>query len=337
MKIISIKYGGNEKVFRTENGHVLGNPMPDSHSAVKSTGTQGRPSYADYMRVYRDTLTPIERVVTSMTCGAVGLFANQMLLTAAPIVELSPRTTSLGFAFYKCYALQYLPDLICNAWGNIRYFDYFCALLEDQEDESDGNLKEILRSMTGHVGLLAFPNIDLSFGVTFQFAFAGQGFQMVGDLDLSSALDVSSMFYRCENLESVGVITFGDADVVADELFAECYSLESIGEIDFTNLTGMYLFIGCETLKRVGVAGIISRDLSFEHSPLLEDETLLALCYHTGLGDNVLYFNEDLSAKADQYVKFDGNTLVWCESTDPETQGTLADFMTGKGWSLVFV
>lgn len=331
MNIFSINYG-KKNVFDAYSGKSLSSPIYDSFLALVSIGDENG-SYENYNKVWPETLEPIARVNTHGEYGAVGLFANQALLKSAPDVTLSPIASSLAFAFTQCYALNTLPLLSSVNWHSVTNFSGFCAL----SNRENTDVIRVIEESGGSVGLSEFPALDLSHAELLINAFAYQSFLMVPDLVLTNAVTVRGMFYGCERLMSVGPISFGDTDVDADDFFSDCHGLDNISEIDFTHLIGTGFFTGCEMLRRVGVAGIISHDLSFADSPLLEDETLLALCYHTTLGEGTLAFNNALSAKANQYVKFDGETLVWCESTDPETQGTLASFMTSKGWSLVFV
>ena len=90
--------------------------------------------------------------------------------------------------------------------------------------------------------------------------FQGTNFKYIdiSDWDVSNVTNMMSMFFRCEELESVGDISKWDVSNVTNMgvMFFKCEELESVGDIskwDVSKVTNMsYMFAFCKKLESVG-------------------------------------------------------------------------------------
>lgn len=128
-----------------------------------------------------------------------------------------------------------------------------------------------------------------------------------------------------------------------DSMFSLCASLVTIPRLNISGCTDpmnlQYIFNGCYLLETVGWEGDIKASLSIEDSPVLSDATILSTCYNLFDGAvQDLRLNSALSAKASQNIKLNATAdgLEFCDAADPDTIGTLNDYVTAKGWNLYF-
>ena len=76
----------------------------------------------------------------------------------------------------------------------------------------------------------------------------------ISDWDVSNVTNMNSMFYRCEELKSVGNISGWDVSNVTDmsSMFYDCtYFNQNISSWDVSNVIGMsYMFTWCESFNQ---------------------------------------------------------------------------------------
>lgn len=151
-------------------------------------------------------------------------------------------------------------------------------------------------------------------------------------------------FKNCINL-----ITAPDMDTSGGYAFADmfngCSHLVTVPRLNISGNSGtpenlFRIFQGCTRLENIGWEGDINASLDISSSAALDDATILSTCYHlySGAGAQTLRLNSALSAKAAEYVKLNaaGDGIVFCDSTDPDTVGTLNDYVIAKSWTLLF-
>ena len=149
-------------------------------------------------------------------------------------------------------------------------------------------------------------------------------------------------FYNC-----AGLITAPDMDTSGGYAFASmfegCLNLASVPRLNISGTTDplnlQYIFKGCGRLETIGWEGDIKASLSLSDCALLSDATILSTCYnlYDGAGQD-LRLNTALSAKATQNIKLNATAdgLEFCDASDPDTIGTLNDYVTAKSWNLYF-
>ena len=98
-------------------------------------------------------------------------------------------------------------------------------------------------------------------------------------------------------------------------------------------------FRNCAALENVRFSGTLKTDVDLHYSPMLTIESVLSICYSMGYVSRQLRLSSSISSYANEYVKVNatGDGLVLTSASDPECLGTLAQYATGKGWSMVFV
>lgn len=150
-------------------------------------------------------------------------------------------------------------------------------------------------------------------------------------------------FYNC-----AGLITAPDMDTSGGYAFADmfngCSHLVTIPRLNISGNSGtpenLYrIFQGCTRLETIGWDGDIKASLNMEDCAALSDATILATCYalYDGAGQT-LTLNTALSAKGAQNIKLNATAdgLEFCDAADPDTIGTLNDYVTAKSWTLQF-
>ena len=101
--------------------------------------------------------------------------------------------------------------------------------------------------------------------------------------DVSNVTNMTYMFYKCDELKSVGDLSKWDVSNVTDMsgMFYKCDELESIGDIskwDVSNVKSMRgMFYGCKELKSIGdisnwnVSNVRHHDYMFDYCPIKEE------------------------------------------------------------------
>ena len=162
-------------------------------------------------------------------------------------------------------------------------------------------------------------------------------------LSTSDKLIWADCFKNCINL-----ITAPDMDTSGGYAFADmfngCSHLVTIPRLNISGNSGtpenLYrIFQGCTRLETIGWESDIKASLNMEDCSALSDATILATCYalYDGAGQT-LTLNTALSAKGAQNIKLNATAdgLEFCDAADPETIGTLNDYVTAKSWTLQF-
>lgn len=351
MKIVQISYnkGGSSQEFVTRPGVKLNSlpylsasmalvddeeemPMSDAYELLKSI----YPELLSYNKV---------TVPGSDVYGAVGLFLEQLFLTEAPAVTLAAGTKNLSWMFGQCYRLQVVPSIdwedgvIPDGLILSCMFSLGGDVLGLSTADNYANL--LLRDLGYTTGLSSITSVMplIAKAKRCEYMFAMQPRISVSQVTFSYEGEVSAaaMFAACPFTEFGEIIIADATTVIVEGFFSGCTELTTVGRIDFTRLRGIKsMYSGCTALTHIDVTGVIDEDLNMSSCANLDDATLLAICYATAQSEGTLTFNTALSAKAENHVKFGDGTLIFCESTDPESQGTLASFMTLKGWILAF-
>lgn len=350
MKIVQISYnkGGSSQEFVTRPGVKL-NSLPYVASIMVLEPEKEIPesdAYELLKSIYPEMLSYNKVTVPSSDVhGAVGLFLEQFFLTAAPAVTLAAGIKNLSWMFGQCFRLQDVPSI---SWedGVIPDGLVLDALFTFAGDiigvsTSDEYAKRLLNDLDYIIGLSSITSVLplIAKSKSCAFMFARQPRISVSQVSFSYDGEVyaEGMFASCSFTEFGAIIIADATTLIVDGFFSGCTELTTVGRIDFTRLREIEtMFIGCTALTHIDVAGVIDEDFNMSSSANLDDATLLAICYATAQSEGTLTFNTALSAKAENYIKFGDGTLVFCDSTDPETQGTLASFMTLKGWTLAF-
>lgn len=99
-------------------------------------------------------------------------------------------------------------------------------------------------------------------------------------------------------------------------------------------------FRNCSKLKNVRLEGSLKANLDMHWCSLLTIESVLSICFAMMQGANrQLNLSYALNSYANEYVKINvtGDGLEVTTSTDPDALGTLGQYVTGKGWTMVFV
>ena len=160
--------------------------------------------------------------------------------------------------------------------------------------------------------------------------------------DTSRFIVWASAFYGCYLLAEIPSIdTSGGNDFV--RMFSGCAALTTIPRLNISGATSSNrltdIFAGCTNLAYIGWEGSINEDLSIADSAQLSDATILATAYILSDGlAKTLTLNSALSAKATQNIKLNATAdgLEFCDASDPDTIGTLNDYVTAKSWTLQF-
>ena len=99
-------------------------------------------------------------------------------------------------------------------------------------------------------------------------------------------------------------------------------------------------FRNCYQLEEIRFEGQLKQNVDLHYSTQLSIESVLSICYSMYSGINrQLQLSTSISTYATEYVKINSTNdgLVVCSSSDPETLGTLAQYVTGKSWVLTFI
>lgn len=347
MKIVQISYnkGGSSQEFVTRPGVKL-NSLPYVVASIAVEEEEEETPMSDIYELLKSFYPEIlsynkVTVPGSDVYGAVGLFLEQFFMTAAPTVTLAAGIRNLSWMFCQCFRLQDVPavnwedgvipdglSLSCMfSFGGVSSMDQYAELLLKELGYTTG-----LSSITSVLPLIEKSNrCEYMFSMQPRISVPQVSFSFNGEVH------AESMFAECKFTEFGEIIISDATTLIVAEFFSGCTALTTVGRIDFSRLREIEsMFGGCTALTHIDVTGIIDENLKMSSSANLDDATLLAICYATGQSQGTLTFNTALSAKADNHVKFGDDTLVFCESTDPESQGTLASFMTLKGWTLAF-
>lgn len=160
--------------------------------------------------------------------------------------------------------------------------------------------------------------------------------------DTSRFRSFNATFQNTQIITAPEIDTSGAYNFAA--MFNLCSSLVTVPRLNISGCTDPLkldiIFNGCTSLQFIGWEGDINASLDISSSAALDDATILSTCYHlnSGAGAQTLRLNSALSAKAAEYVKLNaaGDGIVFCDSTDPDTVGTLADYAASKGWTILF-
>lgn len=350
MKIVQISYnkGGSSQEFVTRPGVKLNSlPYISASMALEDDAEEDMPISDQYellKSIYPELLSYNKVTVPSSDVyGAVGLFLEQFFLTEAPAVTLAADIKNLSWMFGQCFRLQDVPsiDWEDGVIPDGLILSYMFSFGGDGLGLSTIYADLLLNNLGYTTGLSSITSVLplIAKAKRCECMFILQPRISVPQVTFSYEGEVfaEAMFAACSFTEFGDIIIADATTVRVEDFFSSCTALATVGRIDFTWLRGIdSMFSGCTALTHIDVTGVIDEDLNMSSCANLDDATLLAICYATAQSRGTLTFNTALSAKAENHVKFGDDTLIFCESTDPESQGTLASFMTLKGWILAF-
>ena len=136
----------------------------------------------------------------------------------------------------------------------VNSFDELRNIIEDRYDKLGAGTKQ---------DPIDFNDIDVSNIISFSdnddnglFEKTKFKYIDISDWDTSSVTNMLSMFYKCNELKSVGDISKWDVSSVTDMsyMFCECKELESVGDISYwnvSNVTNMrWMFYNCKSFNQ---------------------------------------------------------------------------------------
>ena len=157
---------------------------------------------------------------------------------------------------------EYPDYIIAYSVKNGDTYNIYVFTEEDDSDlKADGSLQSLFAAYRG----MTFNNFVEHLDTTDVTRFKGM-FAMCTSLedinlstfDITSAADVTRMFWQCAKLESFGYSSGFDTKYANyfDRLYAECPSLTSVPELDIRSAYDIqYVFYGCEALTDVVLKG----------------------------------------------------------------------------------
>lgn len=192
--------------------------------------------------------------------------------------------------------------------------------------------------------------------------FQGANITTIPDITFDALWYSTRMFYNCE------VSDFGDMTFPiltnATGMFGACYQSIIFRKLKFPSLiTGTELFYYCTHTTHIEeidaplctnwlnafnnmilLEGIAFKqkflaDISFQDSPLLTTESILSIAYACGDASThtlTLSIDSAITTKLQLDCKLNGTSdgLVECLPTDPDTLGSIEDYIVTQGWGI---
>ena len=173
-----------------------------------------------------------------------------------------------------------------------------------------------------------------------------QNFWPFQKADYSSVRDFASMFRESNYVTDIPAGTTGV--IVAEKanrMFYNCFALRVIPDaLDFTavddSLTAT--FFNCAALEEVRFVGKITMYINMQYSGSLSEASVLSLAFalEDGAGFSVTLQNSgNINTIIAESVKLNaaGDGLEVCDPADPDSLGTLSQYVTNKGWSIMLI